>query len=203
LVADNQGTTRGLLADTALEGYKSTTMENDDLVIINPAIAMTARILFTLIFFLSGITHFTDLHGYVNLMPAAIPLRPFWVIISAIVELIGAKLYPFQLSSAVRGMADSPVSYSSHHRSAWHRHDRGSQPGHACGKRLLLSQRLRDDRVRAVRQPIRCETFIVIFCRGLAIGAALLQMARCSFGVCRSSVKNRAATYCEMRAGTV
>ena len=51
---------------------------------------MTARILFTLIFFLSGITHFTDLQTYVNLMPAAIPGRSFWVIISAVVELVGA-----------------------------------------------------------------------------------------------------------------
>jgi len=120
----------------------------------------------------------------------------------AIVELIGAGFILFNYRPRLGGWLDSPVS-SSHHRSAWHRHDRGSQPGHACGKRLLLSQRLRDDRVRAVRQPIRRETFIVIFCRGLAIGAALLQMARCSFGVCRSSAKNRAATYCEMRAGTV
>jgi len=158
-------------------------MENDDLVIINPAIAMTARILFTLIFFLSGITHFTDLHGYVNLMPAAIPLRPFWVIISAIVELIGAGFILFNYRPRLGGWLDSPVSYSSHHRSAWHRHDRGSQPGHACGKRLLLSQRLRDDRVRAVRQPIRRETFIMIFSRGLAIGEALLRMSRCSFGL--------------------
>jgi len=67
-------------------------METDDLVLTSPMVGMTARILFTLIFFLSGITHFTDLRTYVNLMPAAIPGRAFWVVISAVVELIGAVL---------------------------------------------------------------------------------------------------------------
>ncbi len=57
-----------------------------------PAIALAGRILFTLIFFLSGLTHFTRLDEYVALMPAAIPWRPFWVMISAVVELVGATL---------------------------------------------------------------------------------------------------------------
>ncbi len=92
-----------LLADIALEGYKSTAMENDDLLVINPAIGMAARILFTLIFFLSGITHFTDLHSYVNLMPAAIPRRAFWVVISAVVELIGASLILFNYRPRLGG----------------------------------------------------------------------------------------------------
>jgi uncharacterized membrane protein YphA (DoxX/SURF4 family) len=56
------------------------------------AITLTGRVMFTLIFFLSGITHFTSLNEYVALMPAAIPFRPFWVVISAVVELIGATL---------------------------------------------------------------------------------------------------------------
>lgn len=55
-------------------------------------IALVGRILFTLIFFLSGITHFTDVNGYVALMPASIPLRPFWVVVSGVVELVGAAL---------------------------------------------------------------------------------------------------------------
>ena len=67
-------------------------MPNDDVMVIRPAVAMTARILFTLIFFLSGITHFTNMSQYAALMPSAIPWRPFWVIISAIVELAGAML---------------------------------------------------------------------------------------------------------------
>ena len=64
----------------------------NDLVVLHPAIAVTGRIMFTLIFFLSGVTHFTRLNDYVALMPAAIPFRTFWVMISAVVELTGATL---------------------------------------------------------------------------------------------------------------
>lgn len=60
--------------------------------VVSPATALIGRIMFTLIFFLSGITHFTGMAGYVALMPAAIPLRPLWVAISGIVELAGATL---------------------------------------------------------------------------------------------------------------
>lgn len=66
--------------------------EGNDLVILHPAIAVTGRVMFTLIFFLSGVTHFTNLQEYAALMPAAIPFRAFWVMISAVVELIGATL---------------------------------------------------------------------------------------------------------------
>ena len=62
-------------------------MPDDDLKIISPAIGITARILFTLIFFLSGITHFTSMQSYISLMPAPIPIRAFWVLISGVVEL--------------------------------------------------------------------------------------------------------------------
>jgi uncharacterized membrane protein YphA (DoxX/SURF4 family) len=55
-------------------------------------VALAGRIMFTLIFFLSGVTHFTDLASYVELMPEGIPFRPFWVMISAAVELVGALL---------------------------------------------------------------------------------------------------------------
>lgn len=78
-------------------------MENDDLLVTSPAIGIAARILFTLIFFLSGITHFTDLRTYINLMPAAIPWRAFWVIISAFVELIGAALILFNYRPRLGG----------------------------------------------------------------------------------------------------
>ncbi len=63
-----------------------------DVEIYHPAIAITGRVMFTLIFFLSGITHFTNLREYIALMPAAIPFRGFWVMISAVVELISASL---------------------------------------------------------------------------------------------------------------
>jgi len=66
--------------------------EANDVAVLHPAIALTGRIMFTLIFFLSGITHFTRLSEYVALMPTAIPFRPFWVMISGVVELSGATL---------------------------------------------------------------------------------------------------------------
>lgn len=68
------------------------TTKPNDLFVLHPTIAVTGRVMFTLIFFLSGITHFTSLDNYVSLMPAAIPFRAFWVVISAVVELIGATL---------------------------------------------------------------------------------------------------------------
>ncbi len=66
--------------------------DTNDLVIQSPAIALAGRIMFTLIFFLSGITHFTDGERYANLMPAVIPFRLFWVWISAVFELAGAAM---------------------------------------------------------------------------------------------------------------
>jgi uncharacterized membrane protein YphA (DoxX/SURF4 family) len=66
--------------------------EENDIFMTHPGVAVAGRVMFTLIFFLSGITHFTGLNDYVTLMPAAIPFRPFWVIISGVVELIGAAL---------------------------------------------------------------------------------------------------------------
>ncbi len=63
-----------------------------DLYIERPGIAVAGRLMFTLIFFLSGITHFTGSDDYVRLMPAAIPWRTFWVLISGVVELVGAAL---------------------------------------------------------------------------------------------------------------
>jgi putative oxidoreductase len=68
------------------------TREGNDVVVLHPAVAVAGRTMFALIFFLSGITHFTNPSDYVALMPAAIPWRGFWVILSATVELIGATL---------------------------------------------------------------------------------------------------------------
>jgi len=59
------------------------------------ALALAGRVLFTLIFFLSGVTHFTDSAGYVALMHEAIPFREFWVAISGVVELAGASMVLF------------------------------------------------------------------------------------------------------------
>jgi uncharacterized membrane protein YphA (DoxX/SURF4 family) len=65
---------------------------SDDLRIEHPAIGLVGRLFFTLIFYGSGITHFTDMANYVRLMPAAIPAREFWVAISGVVELAGATM---------------------------------------------------------------------------------------------------------------
>ena len=78
-------------------------MQNDDVLIISPAIGIIARILFTLIFFLSGFTHFTAMQGYINLMPAVIPGRAFWVSISAVVELAGAAMILFNYRPRLGG----------------------------------------------------------------------------------------------------
>jgi putative oxidoreductase len=66
--------------------------ETPDVELPHPTIGIVGRVMYTLIFFLSGITHFTNLSNYVALMPAVIPFRAFWVMISAVVELIGAAL---------------------------------------------------------------------------------------------------------------
>lgn len=66
--------------------------QRNDLYIEHPAIGVAGRIMFTLIFFLSGITHFTDLARYVALMPPATPFPAFWVMISGAVELAGATM---------------------------------------------------------------------------------------------------------------
>lgn len=68
---------------------------SDDLHIEHPAIGLVGRIFFTLIFYASGITHFTDMAGYVALMPAAIPAREFWVAVSGVVEVAGATMILF------------------------------------------------------------------------------------------------------------
>jgi uncharacterized membrane protein YphA (DoxX/SURF4 family) len=70
---------------------------------INPSIGMVGRILFTLIFFISGVTHFTDIESYTSLMHESIPYRTFWVLISGIVELAGAVMILFNRSARLGG----------------------------------------------------------------------------------------------------
>ncbi|MEM7084485.1 MAG: DoxX family membrane protein [Pseudomonadota bacterium] len=61
----------------------------------NAALTIIARFLFTVLFFLSGITHFTNIPYYVSLMPATTPYPIFWVFLSGIVELAGAAMILF------------------------------------------------------------------------------------------------------------
>ncbi|MEM9256725.1 MAG: DoxX family membrane protein [Pseudomonadota bacterium] len=54
------------------------------------ALTLAARLLFTSLFFLSGVTHFTNIPYYVGLMPETAPYPVFWVLVSGVVELAGA-----------------------------------------------------------------------------------------------------------------
>jgi putative oxidoreductase len=47
------------------------------------------------------VTHFTDIDGYTSLMPEAIPFRTFWVLISGVVELVGASMILFDRSARI------------------------------------------------------------------------------------------------------
>lgn len=67
-------------------------MLSDDRLPVHFAISLAGRALFTSLFFLSGLTHFTNVPYYVSLMPDEIPLQLFWIYLSGIVELIGATL---------------------------------------------------------------------------------------------------------------
>ena len=69
----------------------------------HPALTLAARLLFTLIFFMSGVTHFTDVAGYVALMHPSIPFREFWVVISGVVELAGAVMILFDRHARLGG----------------------------------------------------------------------------------------------------
>ncbi|MEM9387410.1 MAG: DoxX family membrane protein [Pseudomonadota bacterium] len=59
------------------------------------ALTLLARILFTLLFILSGVTHFSNVPSYVGLMHESIPYREFWVLVSGAVELAGAGMILF------------------------------------------------------------------------------------------------------------
>ncbi|MEM9062560.1 MAG: DoxX family membrane protein [Pseudomonadota bacterium] len=61
----------------------------------HPWLTLSARALFTSLFFLSGVTHFTNIPYYVSLMPEAVPFPLFWIFASGIVELAGAALILF------------------------------------------------------------------------------------------------------------
>lgn len=59
------------------------------------AFTLCARFLFTSLFLLSGVTHFTNIPYYVALMPETSPSPVFWVLLSGIVELAGAVMILF------------------------------------------------------------------------------------------------------------
>ncbi len=61
----------------------------------HPVLNISGRVLFTLLFFLSGVTHFTNIPYYVDLMAGVMPYPVFWVIVSGVVELAGAGMILF------------------------------------------------------------------------------------------------------------
>lgn len=70
-------------------------MLTDDQLPTHPALTLTARGLFTSVFFLSGLTHFTNIPYYVGLIPEGTPFPLFWVFSSGVVELAGAGMIVF------------------------------------------------------------------------------------------------------------
>lgn len=56
---------------------------------------VVGRVLFTSLFILSGVTHFTNIPYYISLMPEAAPYPLFWIFLSGLVELTGALLILF------------------------------------------------------------------------------------------------------------
>jgi len=81
-------------------------------------ISILGRVLFTSLFFLSGITHFTNVPYYIALMPEAIPFQLFWVYLSGVVELIGAALilanYQARLGAWLIVLFMVPVTFAVH-----------------------------------------------------------------------------------------
>ena len=66
-------------------------------------LTLAARFLFTSLFFLSGVTHFTSIPYYVSLMPEAVPYPVALTLISGIVELIGATMILFNWRARLGG----------------------------------------------------------------------------------------------------
>lgn len=78
-------------------------MIDDSRLPVNASLVIAGRILFTLIFFISGVTHFTDIESYNALMHESIPYRTFWVLSSGIVELAGAIMILFNRGARLGG----------------------------------------------------------------------------------------------------
>ena len=70
-------------------------MFTEDRLPNHTALTVFARLLFTSLFLLSGITHFTSIPYYVALMPETTPYPVFWVLLSGVVELVGAAMILF------------------------------------------------------------------------------------------------------------
>ncbi|MBQ4838542.1 DoxX family membrane protein [Pseudoalteromonas luteoviolacea] len=67
------------------------------------SINICARFLFTSLFLLSGITHFTNVPYYLSLMPEVIPYKVALIWASGIVELAGALMILFNWKPKLGG----------------------------------------------------------------------------------------------------
>jgi len=67
-------------------------MLNDQRLPHHITINWLGRFLFTGLFLLSGITHFTNVPYYQSLLPGAVPYALFWIYLSGVVELSGAVM---------------------------------------------------------------------------------------------------------------
>ncbi len=59
------------------------------------SINLVGRVLFTSLFFLSGVTHFTNVPYYESLMPPDFPFALFWIFVSGVIELVAAAMILF------------------------------------------------------------------------------------------------------------
>lgn len=59
------------------------------------ALNIAGRFLFTSLFLLSGVTHFTDIPYYLSLMPDGVPFPLFLILVSGVIELAGALMILF------------------------------------------------------------------------------------------------------------
>ncbi|BFM15653.1 hypothetical protein R50073_18360 [Maricurvus nonylphenolicus] len=59
------------------------------------ALNVIARVLFTSLFLISGVTHFIDIPYYLSLMPEGFPGGVPLILLSGVVELVGALLILF------------------------------------------------------------------------------------------------------------
>jgi len=67
-------------------------MLREDQLPTHSRLAFVGRLLFTSLFFLSGVTHFTNIPYYVELTPEVVPFPVFWTLLSGVVELAGAAM---------------------------------------------------------------------------------------------------------------
>lgn len=67
------------------------------------ALNVIARFLFTSLFLLSGVTHFTNVPYYQGLMPEAVPYPLLWIWLSGAVELAGALMILFNWRARLGG----------------------------------------------------------------------------------------------------